>query len=73
MEVVLAGDDDVLGVVGPDVEFLDLVDVLPSLGVHRPPVGLHHQLQPLPRGLNRRGQVKGLALGKKSIFQFTPS
>ena len=66
---MLAGDDDVLGVVVTDVEFLDLGDVLPSLGVNRPPVGLHNQFQFLPTGLNRRGQVKGLALEKKRILQ----
>ena len=68
---MLAGDDDVLGVVVTDVEFLDLGDVLPSLGVNRPPVGLHNQFQFLPTGLNRRGQVKGLALEKKRILQNT--
>ena len=64
---MLAGDDDVLGVVVTDVELLDLGDVLPSLGVNRPPVGLHNQFQFLPTGLNRRGQVKGLALEKRIL------
>ena len=64
---MLAGDDDVLWVVVTDVELLDLGDVLPSLGVNRPPVGLHNQFQFLPTGLNRRGQVKGLALEKKRM------
>ena len=64
---MLAGDDDVLGVVVTDVELLDLGDILPSLGVHRPPVGLHNQFQFLPRGLNRRSQVKGLALEKRIL------